>query len=222
MILSCRGAERQAPNIFQQALRFSQIMELRDNEGAHPKDLNSEARLRRVIDDFQSSPGFHSKWSLDEGRITGILNVICGTSPDARALMREHLHKHKWHQSALNADLLRRPRWLLGACVKGCPDNWKAALTMTADRQKWFLPLVFSQFGEKVKKVRPNQRARLRLAGIEWDTYATFACVFVAVQKEADLLSNAQPNYSENLMKAFFSLLLGFVDFAAIAKLNGC
>lgn len=72
MVLSYRGAERQAPNILQQALRFSQVMELRASEGVHPKELNSEARLRRVIDEFQSSPGFHNKWSLDEGRITGI------------------------------------------------------------------------------------------------------------------------------------------------------
>eukprot|EP00435_Cladocopium_sp_Y103_P033762 s3891_g8.t1 len=208
MVLSHRGAERQPPNVLQQALRFSGVMEIRSTAGDHAKELNTEQRLRKVIEEYESSPGFNAKWSLDETRIQSILNVICGTATETRALMREHLHKNKWSQSALNAELMRRPRWLLGAVVKGCPDSWKQVLTVTPQAQALFMQLVFAQFHEKItkNKVRPHQRGRCRLAGTEWDNYVSFSCVYASAIQSADLLSAKQANCMENLNKAFMAL----------------
>ena len=124
MVLSYRGAERQPPNVLQQSLRFSAVMELRAAQGVHPKEMNSEARLRRVIDEFQDSPGFMARWAFDEARIQSILNVVIGTSSRTRDLMRGHLHHNKWSQSCFSSDLLRRPRWLLSASLKGSTENW--------------------------------------------------------------------------------------------------
>ena len=209
MVLSHRGSERQAPNVLQQSLRFSAVMELRAAQNVHSKDLNTEARLRKVIEEFEESPGFQSRWALDESRIQSILNVVIGTSGPCRELMREHLHRHKWNQSAFSSDLLRRPRWLLSATLKGCNDAWKPVLTVDAEKQESFMKLVLHQFSEKIRKVRPNQRARMRLSTTDWDSWCNYACVFGAVKKEADLLSTKKADCVENLNKAFMALHLG-------------
>ena len=209
MTLSFRGAERQPPNMLQMALRFSAVMEQHSTSGKHPKELNSDQRLRRVIQEFQDSPGFLQKWALDEDKIVGILNLICGTSSQTRDVIRCHLNKAKWAQSALNAELLRRPRWLLGATPAKSNPNFKSILKVTEGSQCMFMELVVQQFYEKSRKVRPNQRARLRLTGTEWDAYCNYACVFFAVMKEAENLSTCKPNCKENLERAFACLCLG-------------
>ena len=79
MVLSLRGSERQAPNVLQIALRSSAIMEIRANEGVHAKDLNTEQRLRKVIAEYQETPGFLQKWALDDDKVQAILNIIIGT-----------------------------------------------------------------------------------------------------------------------------------------------
>ena len=209
MVLSRGGSERRAPNVLQQSLRFSAVMELRAAQNAHSKDLNTEARLRRVIEEFEEPPGFQSRWALDESRIQSILNVVIGTSGPCRELTREHLRRHKWNQSAFSSGLLRRPRWLLSATLKGCNDAWKPALTADAEKQESFMKLVLHQFSEKIRKARPNQRARMRLSATDSDSWCNYACVFGAVKKEADLLSTRKADCLENLNKAFMALHLG-------------
>ena len=73
--LSFRGAERQAPNCLQMALRFSKIMERHSSEGSG----NTESRLRKVILDFNKSPGLHVKHQLEGEKERAILNLIIGS-----------------------------------------------------------------------------------------------------------------------------------------------
>lgn len=211
MVLSHRGAERQPPNVLQQSLRFSKIMELRAAQGAHGKELNAEARLRKVIDEFQESPGFLARWALDEARIQSILNVVIGTSPGTRELMRGHLHRNKWNESCFSSDVLRRPRWLLSASLKGSTENWKQVLTVDSDKQEAFMRLVIHQFSEKTRKVRATQKGRMRLSPADWDAYCNFACVFGAVKQEAARLGSKKADCLENLDKAFLALHLGSI-----------
>ena len=149
-MLSYRGSERQPPNMFQLSLRSSLAMEERANQGLHRKDWPAEVRLRKIVEEFHQS----------------CLNLICGTTPESRSVIRAHLHAHKWALSAFNAELLRRPRWLLGAVPKQAGDL-KQTLTVDAQSQ--------------------NQRGRACLSNSDWDRYVNFACVFKSVMHEASL-----------------------------------
>ena len=209
MTLSLRGAERQPPNVLQQALRFSAVMTQRAAQGIHAAELNAEARLRKVVAEFHESPGFLAKWTLDEDRICAILHVITGTTEPTREAMRSHLNSFKWNQSALNSELLRRPRWLLGACPKGASDVFKRVLTVSADSQVMMMELVLSQFEKRCRKVRPNQRARMRLSGQEWDQYVNYSCMICQVLDEGRKLSNTQDHWEQQVRKAFDALFLG-------------
>ena len=205
-MLSYRGSERQPPNMLQLSLRFSLAMEERANQGLHPKDWPAEVRLRKIVDEFHQTKGMLSKWMVDEDRFQSCLNLICGTTPESRSVIRAHLHAHKWALSAFNAELLRRPRWLLGAVAKQAGDL-KQALTVDAQSQKMFLELVTTQFVLKTRKLRMNQRGRARLSNADWDRYVNFACIFRSVMHEASLLT--KPPDMKVLMDAFLSLYLG-------------
>lgn len=206
MLLSLRGAERQPPNLLQMSLRFSSIMKLRADQGVHAKELTPEQRLRKVVAEFHEMPGFLNKWAFDEEKITSLLNIIQGTSHETRELIGAHLHAHKWAHSAFNVELMRRPRWLLGACLRGVPDCFKKVLTVKSLSQTMFIRLVVLQFGARCRKVRPNQRARVRLSPQDWDNYVNYACVFCAVLEEARTLSNAKTGWEDELVKAFQAL----------------
>ena len=190
------------------ALRFSAIMQVRADQGVHAKELATDQRLRKVIQEFQDTPGFLSKWALDEDKIIGIHNIITGTCEEARDCIRQHLNAAKWVQSAFNVELLRRPRWLLGAGLKGVPDCFKKVLTVKPESQRLFMKLVVQKFTERSRKVRPNQRARVRLSSADWDAYVNYACVLHSVMEEAKSLSNAREGCQEELMKAFEALFL--------------
>ena len=125
--------------------------------------------------------------------------------------MTSHLHHFKWGQSAFNAELLRRPRWLLSALPRACPDVFKKILVVTPKSQALFLKLVTHTFTEKTRKVRANQRARMRLSNAEWDAYVNYSCVFAVVLSEAALLD--KPPCANTLMKSFLDMWLGFRTF---------
>lgn len=212
MTLSLRGAERQPPNVLQQALRFSAGMQLRSQQGIHAADLNADTRLRKVVQEFQDSPGFLAKWALDDERIQAILHVITGTTEPTREAMRNHLNTNKWAQSALNTELLKRPRWLLGATPRNLGDNFKRLMTVNAASQLMFMELVLSQFQVRCRKVRANQRARVRLTGAEWDQYVNYSCMMAAVLEEGQRLSSTQDGWQDQVRKAFDALLFGFTE----------
>lgn len=73
--LSFRGAERQAPTVLQIALRFSKIMERQSGSATG----NTENRLKKVVGQFNSSPGLHVKHQIDSDKERTVLNLIVGT-----------------------------------------------------------------------------------------------------------------------------------------------
>ena len=75
MSLSFRGSERQAPSVLQMALRFSVVMERQ----ASTMGGNTEARLKKVIKQFNESSGLHVKHQIDSDKERTILNLIIGT-----------------------------------------------------------------------------------------------------------------------------------------------
>ena len=81
--LSFRGSERQPPSILQMALRFSAIM---DRQAANGMTGTTEARLKRVISEFNSSPGLHVKHQVDSDRERTILNLIVGSCKDCSSM----------------------------------------------------------------------------------------------------------------------------------------
>lgn len=202
-----QGGERQPPNMLQMALRFSSAMDARSVQGVHSKDLSVEDRLRKVIKEFHQTDGMLSKWHLDEDRIMAVLGLITGTSGTSRDLIANHLHRFKWSQSALNSELLKKPRWLLTANPRGCASHFKVMLTVTETSQKMFLTLVFHQFHCRTRKSRPSQKAKQRLSPAEWDAWVNFSCVYATVIKEAALLAT-KPDM-EMIHKAFLDMFLG-------------
>lgn len=76
--LSFRGAERQSPTVLQMALRFSRVMERQADTMAG----NTEARLKKVIGQFNESPGLHVKHQIDSDKERTILNLLIGTTKD--------------------------------------------------------------------------------------------------------------------------------------------
>ena len=79
LMLSYRGSERQPPNTLQLALRFSQIMDLRDQEKVHAKTLSTQDRLDLVIDEYHRTSGLQMKHKVDEDRAKSCYNIIAGT-----------------------------------------------------------------------------------------------------------------------------------------------
>lgn len=77
--LSFRGSERQAPSVLNMALRFSAVMDQQAKDGMSG---TTESRLKRVLTEFNSSPGLHVKHQLDTDKERAIFNLICGTSKD--------------------------------------------------------------------------------------------------------------------------------------------
>jgi len=86
-MLSYRGSERQ-PNMLQLSLRSSLAMEERANQGLHPKDWPAEVRLRKIMEEFHQTKGMLSKWMVDEDCFQSCLNLICGTTPESRSVIR--------------------------------------------------------------------------------------------------------------------------------------
>ena len=74
--LSFRGAERQPTSVLQMALRFSVIIDRQ----ASSMTGNTEARLKKVIQQFNGSAGLHVKHQVDSEKERTILNLIIGTS----------------------------------------------------------------------------------------------------------------------------------------------
>ena len=76
--LSFRGSERQAPTVLQMALRFSKIMERQ----ASMMTGNTEGRLKKIVSQFNGTPGLHVKHQVDYDKERTILNLIIGTCKD--------------------------------------------------------------------------------------------------------------------------------------------
>lgn len=77
--LSFRGAERQAPSILNMALRFSAVM---DRQAADGMTGNTESRLKRVVAEFNDSPGLNVRHQVDADKERSIYNLIAGSCKD--------------------------------------------------------------------------------------------------------------------------------------------
>eukprot|EP00435_Cladocopium_sp_Y103_P067726 s236_g30.t1 len=152
MLLSFRGSERQPPNALQMALRFSIAMQERAASGCHAASMSAEDRLRAVTKEFNETPGMLVKRQVDQVKFDGIYNLITGTSRESRDQIAAHLHVNKWHFSALNVELLKRNRWLLGAVPKGISDEFKRIMVVTPESQSFFLELIFHHLYVKTRK----------------------------------------------------------------------
>ena len=62
--------------------------------------------------------------------------------------------------SAFNVELMRRPRWLLGACLRGVPDCFKKVLTVKSLSQTMFIRLVVLQFGARCRKGQAKPKSQ--------------------------------------------------------------
>lgn len=182
--LSFRGSERQPPSVLTLARTFSACMQHRNECGTHDAKMNTEGRLRLVVEEYHSQPGMVSRWKVDDEKLKACLNLITGTSSKARAILQCHLNFHKWQQSSLTAELLRSSRWLIGASPRYAKDSLKVMLTVTENAQVEFLQNHVHVFNAQARKVRASARAKLRPSQSDWDKLMDYTCVMEAVKQE--------------------------------------
>ncbi|CAJ1409411.1 unnamed protein product [Effrenium voratum] len=181
LCLSYRGSERQPPNLLQLALRFSQIIEMRDKQGVHNKLWTPEQRLQEVVDEFNETSGLQQKHRVDAERFRSLLNLISGSSKESRQVLRQHLNHHKWRE-AFSVEQFKGSRWLVGATPKStCPPDMKQALTVTPESQRMHFELIVHTFVEGGRKLRPSARSRTRAAPEVFDRHADYACIFATI-----------------------------------------
>ncbi len=182
--LSYRGSERQPPSILTLAVTFSHVMEEKNRSGEHSGELNTEQRLDLILKEFNDLPGMINKWKVCEEKKKACLNLMVGTSSDARALIQGHLNYHKWRDSAFTAELLRSTRWLLSSSPRNTKDKLKVLLTVDKDIQVSFLRNYIGWFSSNARKVKTSARGKIRPSVAEWDKLVDYTCVMQAVVKE--------------------------------------
>ncbi|CAJ1354535.1 unnamed protein product [Effrenium voratum] len=181
--LSYRGAERQAPSVLTLALTFSHVMAWKADRGLHSPEMNTEERLRAVVNEFNG--GTIAKWHTDDDKFKAVLNLLIGSSPEARQVIANHLNYHKWTQSAFTSELLRSTRWLLGATCKNGTAYIKNILTVTHESQVDMLRGYVAWFNHQTRRVKAASRAKLRLDTKEWERLVDYSCVMTAIRNEA-------------------------------------
>ena len=202
MLLSCRGAERQAPSAFVIGMKFEQLL------GDKYQGMSVESAVHSLAEEYNNRKGTAGvkRYQLSDEVLRGVTNLIAGTSHETRVVMKNHLCFHKWSESALSAELLRQKFWLVGSKVK-VPENpvWENLLTMTAASQSLFMQRVVKTFAHRTRKLRPVSRARARWTVEEWHMNACIACIFQKLIDEARLESPEPDKAVENLRNAFFA-----------------
>lgn len=185
LTLSYRGSERQAPSLLSLALQLSSVMTFKSESGLHPKEWNTEQRLRSVVDELHCREGFLAKWMLDGDKFRGIHNLLCGTTAESRSVIQAHLNYHKYQFSAFNSELLRNARWLTGAYPSKAGQNLKGILTIKEPTQVWFLKNHVHTFLNAVRKVKVSSRPRMRATIAEWEKAVDYTCVMYEVYQQA-------------------------------------
>lgn len=106
--LSFRGSERQAPNILQLALRFSKVIE---RSGASSSG-NTDARLRKAVQAFNSSPGLHVKHQIPDEKERAIYNMIAGSCKAGYSAIMIHAYQLQILSFDCCANILSKPTLL--------------------------------------------------------------------------------------------------------------
>ena len=70
------------------ALRFSKVMDTRNEQGKHPKHWSTLERLTSVIEEYNSMDGLQLKHAMDEDRVKSVYNLIAGTSGEPRLVIQ--------------------------------------------------------------------------------------------------------------------------------------
>lgn len=182
--LSYRGAERQAPSILSLGLMFSKVIADCAASGKHDQSWNTEKRLRAVIAEFNNQDGMLAKWQVQEDKERAILNLLQGTTAEARQVIVHHLNFHKWKDSAFTSELLKGSRWLLGASPKHAKEPFKKLLAVDAEVQTLFLRNHVHTFLQATRKLRSSARGKARPSVEQWDAAVNYTCIMVAVRKE--------------------------------------
>lgn len=185
LTLSYRGSERQPPSVLSLALQLSHVMTVKAEAGQHPSTMNTEQRLRSVVDELHETSGFLSRWHIDGDKFRAIHNLLVGTSPESRAIIVAHLNYHKYQFSAFNSELLRNSRWLVGAYPSKASSNMKGLLTVKKEAQVWFLKNHVHTFLNAIRRVKQNSRPKMRPSAAEWEKTMDYCCVMLEVYNKA-------------------------------------
>jgi hypothetical protein len=207
MLLSFRGAERQAPSILQMALRLVSIYETKKDTEFVGRGIDEAIGAIADRYNLQSAKGI-SKWQIDDDGKRSIINLATGTSPATRSLMQGHLNYRKWSDAAFNSEHLKSKRWLLGSRPKfgqsAADRKWESLLTVTAEAQELFLQFVITDYEQKGAKVkRATLRSRMRATSQEWDRYVDYSCLVTALIAKAREISSTTEETISKIHRSF-------------------
>ena len=218
--LSYRGAERQAPSILSLGLMLSKVISDAATSGKHQGSWTTEQRLRVVVQDFNSQDGVLAKWQITDDKEKAILNLLQGTTPEARQLLVHHLNFHKWKDSAFTSDLLKSSRWLLSAAPKQAKEPFKKLLTVDSQIQFEFLRNHIHTYVNATRKLKASAKGKARPSVEQWDAAVNYTCIMVAVQREVKTFFN--DSNSDLYLKAKQQLDKAFMARDYMAEIAAC
>lgn len=124
----------------------------------------------------------------------------------ARDIIRAHLDRAKWKESAFSVEQFRSVRWMLNTAPRSscCPTTLRKFLTVTELAQCMHLKLVIQSFLDAGRRLRASARPRVRLSSEGFDKLCDFACVYANVLTEARSLASWSDEKEKEFMKAFY------------------
>ncbi len=169
--LSMEAAERQRPSSLKiSAIFLSRMATLLREEGVVDGGSGSEQQRYRCFDraaaEYNEFAANSPRCKLGQVELAAIRSMTFGVCKGAQTMMKKHLDRYKWAESAFSVDIVRQSRWLLGASGKNSAVGpaWHQALTMTEDSQSMFVERVI--FLHKIKKQRLSSEAFINEADV--------------------------------------------------------
>ena len=155
-MLSYRGSEQQRPSVPQLALRFEDSVAARKADPAFPALDNDEKVLLQLVSEYNShkSVAGIEKWQLGDSTVHAMRALMLSTTPAVRELLRDHLHHHKWENSAFTRELLRSKRFLLNNKPTTGIDVWDSLLTVGPVAQLLVIKRMLREFEKKIRKAK--------------------------------------------------------------------
>ena len=121
-------------------------------------------------------------------------------------MLRAHLDRVKWKDSAVNTEQLKSPRWMIGTGPRAssCPGELRRCLTVTPESQVMHLKLVINSFQEATRRVRVSAKSRMRITPEQFDLWADFAAMYGTALHDARQLATFTEEKEAAVMRCFF------------------
>lgn len=119
-------------------------------------------------------------------------------------MMSNHLQFTKWKDSAFSSEQFKSTRWLLNARPKHAVESFRDTLTVTPQAQAMLMELHVNSFVAASRRLKMNQRSKVRATPEEFEKMVDFACVFSTLRQKAKQVTS-DAAVDNKLLEAFMS-----------------